>query len=499
MACALGLFCAGTTAVVIDGVGATGSGGLWPWLVVPACIGVAAGAVGGGRWAVLLAVAVVIAGLVTGLRVGYSRRPPRSALPPADVVLLTGRCGTDLRPSSSTRRVLPVELRSVSTRSGWRGSAGGTVVILWEGADHLSVGEHEARMLPVRGDLLRVVIDPGDWDGNRILFVDDAALRLVPARSPWSDARRRSRETVRLRLDRLPAPARGLVRALLLGDRSGLPDELITAVRRAGASHVIALSGMHLAVLAAIVLRMLRPVCPPRPRLAMLVILLGGYVAIAGWIPSLLRALVLTGVTAIATVQDRSPTPEILLARGVLIFALLAPRYLVDVGFQLSVLALGGILFVAPRIVTLLRYAVPRVLASTVGLTLAPMLTTLLITLPLFGAIYPVGLVAAAPLSFVVVLTMWLGILFLVLGSVPLVGTLLGTLLHGVASVFIAMARWAAMVPGIEGGPREGMAPAILWCTMLTAPLAWAYLRRRRHRDRIERYLRHHDQPRLSF
>ncbi|MCG8477717.1 MAG: ComEC/Rec2 family competence protein, partial [Spirochaetales bacterium] len=370
-----------------------------------------------------LAVGIAMGLLLTvfvEMRTAEGEREPRGAFPWRDVAIVRGRVVADLRPGGDTHRRLDIALDSVESRVGWRGSAGGTVTLLWSGEEHVALQDGSSSVVPVRGDT--IIAYDARPSGGRMIRVDPRQLRCIRAGGA-AEIRRAARRAVRRRLARLPPTPRGLAAALLLGTRADMASDLVDAVRRAGASHVIALSGMHLGVLALLVSRALGPLGSRRAAMALTVAALGAYVWIAGWIPSLVRALMLAFVVVLARFRDRMVPPLALLARCVLCVSIVAPSMVTDLGFRLSVRALLGLVAASGRISDGLTEILPRRIAVYLGTTISAMLFTAPLTLTVFGTAYPVAIVSAGILSMVVVLAMWLGIAFLFAAQLHVVGS----------------------------------------------------------------------------
>ncbi len=145
-----------------------------------------------------------------------------------------------------------------------------------------------------------------------------------------------------------------LVRALLTGDRSGLPSEVTAAFRDSGASHILALSGLHLGVIYLIVNRFLsifgNGPTAERTRSVLLVSLAGFYTAMTGAGPSIVRAflfIVLNEAGKLSPERERRPVCTLLAALTVQLA--LNPSVISSLGFQLSYLAMTGIVTVFPH------------------------------------------------------------------------------------------------------------------------------------------------------
>gem|GEM_PF-2589597 len=424
--------------------------------------------------------ALVVASLVPRMRLVSGDRPD-TALPSRSVVALRGRALQDLRPGASGWMHLPLRLERVCNRTGWSGSAGGRVTLLWEGSGYLIDGGGRST-LPVRGDTVVVSgLEGLPDDTEAILVVSREDLR-IEARAGTTELRRSLRAFIRRRLARLPRDSRGLGEALLLGDRGDLPREFLTSMRRAGASHVMALSGMHLAILAGLLIAIVRRVVPARYRLIVVFPVLLGYVWIAGWIPSLLRALVLFAFAAAAQTGGRRVPAPVLLARTVLAIAAVSPPLTREIGFLLSVSALAGLMLWTDPIAQRLARTLPRPMAIYGAASAAAILGTGAISLALFGEIYPAGLLLAGVLSLGIVGVVWCLLGVVVLSQVPLVGTVVLSGFGLVTKILAIVAGLGDLIPSARG------LPAVVVLVLIAVPVLPSprRLRRRANEPRLD-------------
>lgn len=140
----------------------------------------------------------------------------------------------------------------------------------------------------------------------------------------------------------------GMLSAMTLGDRSKIDTKGWETYRQAGAAHVLALSGLHLSILLAIGRILLAPLLlldyGKWLRCLVLLLLCWGFVLLTGMPFSLVRsATMLTLCLLIGTAFDR-PDSFHVLTLGVSFVLLFSYGALFDVGFQLSVLAVVGVI-----------------------------------------------------------------------------------------------------------------------------------------------------------
>lgn len=432
---------------------------------------------------VLLGGMVVLAGTV---RLDYRGRPRGSVLESFQIRVLHGVIQEDVRGGAGQYRRVTLGLKSVETADGWRGSADGPVTVIWQGED--TVAAADRRLLPLRGDGLRVTLPslrgtfmPGDPGESSVVFVQNSALFLEPSARHWA-RRREIRQAIHSRLVRLDPASRGLVLALLLGERSDLPQEMAVAVRRAGAAHVLALSGMHLGVLAAILYLAIRRMVPPRWAAVAALPILTVYVWVAGWIPSLVRALVLVYAAAVARFRRRQVPAPVLLGRTVVIIGMADPALILEVGFRLSVLALLGIMVAAPFITDILRRWMPPAVAGYFGVTMGAMMATMPLSMRLFGEVYPAGLLLAGVLSAVVTLQMWAALLFIAVARVPGVGTVVARVVEAGTVILEYTALPGETIPPLRGnGAVHAVAGAVCGLFLLQVVCGIVAQRHQRH------------------
>ena len=143
----------------------------------------------------------------------------------------------------------------------------------------------------------------------------------------------------------VPEPQAAFGQAILLGIRDGLPDSLTEDFRRSGASHLLAISGLHVGILMALAVSAGAALFGRRRRLYLLApfAAVWGYALLSGASASAVRAAVMGTAYLLAAVvgRQRSVVPALALAAALM--AAENPRVLSDISFQLSFAAMMGI------------------------------------------------------------------------------------------------------------------------------------------------------------
>ena len=175
---------------------------------------------------------------------------------------------------------------------------------------------------------------------------------------------------------RLPPEAQALVLGIALGEARGLPPDLQEAFRRSGTSHLLAASGLNVAVVTGMVFWLARRLGLERRYAALPALAAAAfYCLLAGSSPSIVRATAMAGIALVALAAGRTGTPwTSLLAAGLAVLAC-RPGWLWDPGFQLSMAAVAGLLAFGEPLERLL-VALPRALRVSTSASLAATLAS---------------------------------------------------------------------------------------------------------------------------
>lgn len=268
---------------------------------------------------------------------------------------------------------------------------------------------------------------------------------------------RRAAQFVRLQtytvIARYPVPAqRAIIRAAFLGEKEYLSPEIKTAFKQSGLYHLLALSGLHAALLLGTIYALLffLPL-PKKGKQLFALALLWLYYLFIGPIPSLTRATIMATVLIAASWFQKKNYPLQSLGLAGIIWLTLTPSSLFQPGFQLSFAATFGILTLFP----LLQETLPHHPNSAIDLiirtatppffvSLAATITTLPILVYHFASFSLYGLFANIIATTLMALTMIL--FFVALITTPLfppLGSAACALSAAVLSLLLSVARFA--------------------------------------------------------
>jgi competence protein ComEC len=246
---------------------------------------------------------------------------------------------------------------------------------------------------------------------------------------------------------------KALASALVLGVVDGLDNDLMNAYAATGAMHVLAVSGLHVGILYWLLLVILKPLKSfqwGRWFTAVVCLMaLWGYACVTGLSPSVLRAVVMFSFVIIAFPLNFRTNIYNILAASAFCLLLYDPFMIVSVGFQLSYLAVLGIVYLQPLLYQLVEPQ-NRIIDETWKITcvsLAAQLSTFMLGLLYFHQFPNYFLISnlfVIPLSFIILMT---GLAALALSFIPAIGALLGILLTWLIKALNYLVFWVESWP----------------------------------------------------
>jgi competence protein ComEC len=264
----------------------------------------------------------------------------------------------------------------------------------------------------------------------------------------------------------LPEPAGGLEAAILVGLRDRVDRDLAAAFTTAGVSHVVAISGWNIAIVAGTVASLLRGRTTRRGRAVVMLTAIVAYTLFAGASPSVVRAALMAAVALTAVETGRGSRAMVGLGWAATLMIVLDPATVADPGFQLSAAATAGLVLWATPLTTLLAdhaARVPAPIRDSLGVSLAAQAATLPIALLDFGRlaiIAPAANLAVVPLVPPVMAT---GLLAFAAGLLATLGApawLTGPLAMPAAMLLEVMIGVVGAFAAVPGGNQTLESPA---------------------------------------
>ena len=286
----------------------------------------------------------------------------------------------------------------------------------------------------------------------------------------------------------LPAECGALLSALLLGVRDGLPGDFTRDMKRIGTTHMLSLSGMHLAVLTAGIAFLLRRLRIGRhARTAALCAFVVLFMLVTGLYSSVMRAGFMFLFSALPFFLREERDGISSLAAAVAVICLCEPYATRDLSLWLSALATLGILlfFDGRRRQAESAHAPLSRLLDFILLSLSVTLSATLATLPLtlcaFGKLPLLSLPANLILSPLVQLALYLSLLVTALGNVPVI-TWITTRL---CNLIFTFSRFLADVPNTVLSFGNPLALPLIFIAVAFLLLYFLLCPRKRFRFRV--------------
>jgi competence protein ComEC len=310
------------------------------------------------------------------------------------------------------------------------------------------------------------------------------------------------RDAIRARAERaldagMPAREAALARGFVLGEDEGIDSTTVEDFRRAGLSHLLAVSGQNVALLALLAMPLLAALgLPLHTRLVWILATIVVYVPLAGAGPSIVRAGVMGGISVLATLAGRRSSRLYALALAAVVTLGLDPRIAGDVGWQLSFAAVLGILLLAQPLRRTIAARIGergwrRALGEGAAVTIAATLATAPLIAFHFEAVSTTTLLANLLALPAIAPAMWLGMLTAIAGQVPGFPT---TVLNACAAPLLA---YIAQVAAWCGRPSWAYVPfrlglpglAVTYAALISGAVGASLLLRRFRLARVRRPL----------
>lgn len=289
----------------------------------------------------------------------------------------------------------------------------------------------------------------------------------------------------------LDGKVRSLLAALLLGQRDHVWRDVAPPFRRLGVAHLLAISGMHLGLLAGMVLAVIRLGSGPRCWQGLVVlIVVAVYLAVVELRPPIVRAGVMTSLACLGRFNRRRLSGVGLLSIAAILVLALQPGQIARPGFQLSFGVVAGLLLLTGNVRR--RWFGPRswtasspreVFVQWSCDAIAASTTAWLISIPLvlyhFGQFSPLAVPMSLCLLPAVAAILALGAMRACFGMVPGINEFLGTMLDFCAEATMKVVN---VIDGFPWTSFENINTSWIWAASAMAwVVAWCLADRYRH------------------
>jgi competence protein ComEC len=441
------------------------------------------------RWCFGLALSLFLLGAGLLLSdVHDERRHPRhfaSLIPEGEEAVIQGRLES-LEPTARKLKAR-VAVQAVLDEAGQAQCATGRLLAyLPIDAPSRALSAGDVVLLKAKPQLVPPALNPHAFDYARYLYFQNIHYQAFIRENDWelqahqpnllSRTAGLRHYCLRVLREHLPTENEfAVAAALVLGYKATLTEEVRNAYAHTGAMHVLAVSGLHVGfvhLLVAFGLGLL-PFSGRRwimVRTALVIACIWGFALLTGASPSVLRAATMFSFLAAGQALKRHTNIYNTLAASAFCLLCVDPYLLFSIGFQLSYLAVLGIVFFQPRIYRL--WYVENKLGDYLWKLMAVSLAAQLITAPIsiyyfhqFPAYFWLSGLVVVPAAAVILLS---GLALFALQGIPVLGLLIGKLLYAIVWMVNAL---IFLIQQLPGGLAEG-----LWISGLAAGLLYVAL-----------------------
>lgn len=268
--------------------------------------------------------------------------------------------------------------------------------------------------------------------------------------------------------------------AVLLGRRDLLSKTTTRDFARSGISHILALSGLHLALISGFLEIILRKLYVPRiVRCFVNIPFMLIYTAMTGFAMSAVRAAVMLTIFYLCFIFGRSSDSLTTVAIAGFLIVFLSPSSIADCGFIMSILSTFGIIIISPylsrfmknrrsdtKIKTFLKRC-SRFVVSSLAITLAANIAVLYYTWSMFGQLSLAAPLANLIVTPVVAIQLAAAALYLLFGWMPFLGTLLVAIQRFVGGYILSVAGALSDIKGVCVSLNYDFVPIIVGALMV--------------------------------
>ena len=395
-------------------------------------------------------------------------------LPAGQITGISGVLNEDPGIISRGRVIAVLKLKEVSADRGLRVSARGEITILFppEYAERLKEFGRGSSIFS-NGTV--------SFGKSGPLFIADSLHVTKPA-PPLEQFRTNACNFLIQRFNSSGTSWGGLALALLVGIRDNLDAEISGLYRDAGCSYLLALSGMHLAIIASLIAFVLKRPLGQKAAALTGAFIIAIYCLLVGPMPSLYRSAIMYMIGVAAIVFSLKRDVLSVLSMAFIIQIALTPAAGNTISFILSYLALAGILCVGEALNFIFRGKIPRLLLGPLSTSAGAFLMTAGVCSYYFTLLRPVGIVSGLVLVPLITVFMIGAIVWLCLNLIaPMLSGLISPVLSLLYNLMDKTVSLAAHAPPLAAG----FWPVLIISLALSVLIIWFAGRQQAERNRF--------------
>lgn len=305
-------------------------------------------------------------------------------------------------------------------------------------------------------------------------YVPDSNITILPQKIAWRHKLNHLRHELITKIEKshLHKESASFLMATLLGYRDNLTEEATTLFRTGGMSHLLALSGMHIAIILVLLNFLTYPVqmLSRKWRYLITILLLWGYIAITGFPTTAVRAAIMASMILLSWITERKNAAFNALLASIICIVLIDGEAITSPGFQLSVAATASIIYFAHHLnpFDATRHRCVNIIYNAIGMSAIALLTTSILTAYHFHTIAPTSLVANIITCAIMPFYLGLALLQLMISLMSVEWGFLNWLLNAISDVIHHLASRSAALPlnGIDA-KLSAWSVALIFCAMI--------------------------------
>lgn len=273
-----------------------------------------------------------------------------------------------------------------------------------------------------------------------------------------------------------------IISAITLGEKGLLPNEVKDMFSVAGVSHILVVSGMHVGFIFLVIMLFIRRFRYSRRWIVVVfgLIILWLYALLTGLAPSVVRATFMFSMIMLFNVMGEMYRMQHVLCFSATILLLCNPNVLFNIGFQLSYLAVIGIVYFYPLMysrIKKIKFRFIKWILQAIAVTISAQIFTLPIVIhnfnqfPSYFILSNLFVTAFAPILFIG------GIVLLILSYVPYVGLVVGWIMNYIVIIFEYIIDFIVSIPFSSIKVYISLIESILLYLVILCGINWIELR----------------------
>ncbi|MCT4621179.1 MAG: DNA internalization-related competence protein ComEC/Rec2 [Marinisporobacter sp.] len=244
----------------------------------------------------------------------------------------------------------------------------------------------------------------------------------------------------------LPRREGGIFLGILLGDKDKLDIDVYETFKKVGVAHVLAVSGLHVGIIYMYIQKLLKKFSVTVKTITILAIL-SFYVIITGCAPSVSRAVSMACILILAPLLNRRYDSLSAIAIVGLIFLIINPFYLFELGFQLSFIATFTIILFYKSILSKLKFKF-EFIRKALAISMAAQIGIIPVVAYHLNYISLGAFIVNIPIVMIVGIIVPIGIMMVFIGSVSAsIGSILGWIVSWLIKIMISLSMLIEAIP----------------------------------------------------